>query len=85
MKSCITGKRGYPTLELAEEALIGAWIAFEYGKGSGPINVYQCDECGDFHLTSKGEMNTRLKSLIDSGEIAKQKLARSWEQRFKGR
>jgi hypothetical protein len=85
MPTCTTHKRCHATYELAEEALIGAHIAYSYGAGSRPVGVYQCDECGYYHLTSKGEFNARLKKMLDEGEIQKQKEANWWEDKFKGR
>jgi hypothetical protein len=85
MPTCTTHKRCHPTYDLAEEALIGAHIAYNYGKGSRPVNVYQCDQCGQYHLTSQGEVNARLQKMLDEGEIQKQKEANWWEGKFKGR
>lgn len=83
MQTCTTGKRCYLTIELAEEALIGAHINFNYGKGARPVGIYQCDDCGLFHLTSQGVMNKRLALMIEEGDIQKQKEARWWEDKFK--
>ena len=83
MNTCITHKRCYHTVELAEEALIGAHIHFEYGKGKKPIGVYQCDDCGQYHLTSQGEMNPKLKEMLEQGELQKQKEAKWWEGKFR--
>ena len=63
MLICPTAKRIYLTEGLAEEALIDAHSRNNYA-GSGPIAVYQCEDCGYYHFTSKGKMN--------------EKLARSW-------
>jgi hypothetical protein len=81
MKSCTTGKRSYLTYELAEEALIGANINFNTEKG--PVGIYQCEDCGQFHLTSKGAINKRLEQMQKEGEIQKQKEAKWWEEKFK--
>ncbi len=85
MNSCPSGKRVYQTLELAEEALIGAWIAYEYGKGNGPVAIYQCEDCGLYHFTSQGEMNKRLAQMLKEGKIQKQKEADKWERKFRKR
>lgn len=85
MRTCVTGKRCFVTHELAEEALIGAHVNHSYNKGNGPIGVYACDECGQFHLTSKGEMNKRLAEMLKDGEIQKQKEVNWWEQKFRRR
>ncbi|HOO10825.1 MAG TPA: hypothetical protein PKW06_12865 [Cyclobacteriaceae bacterium] len=85
MKTCPTRKRCHATYELAEEALIGAHLAYRFGKGRRPVGVYQCDECGLYHLTSRGEVNSRLQKMLDEGEIQKQKEANWWEGKFRKR
>lgn len=85
MQTCRSGKRSHINYELAEEALIGAHVAFNYGKGSGPVGVYQCEECGHYHLTSQGAMNKRLELLIKNGDIQKQREAQQWEGKWKKR
>jgi len=85
MKQCATGKRSYISYELAEEALIGANINYGRSHEKGPIGVYQCDDCGQYHLTSKGEINKRLDQLLKDGEIQKQKEAGWWEAKFRRR
>ncbi len=80
---CPTGKRLYATEQLAEDALIEAHINFEYPTGGGPVTVYHCEDCGCYHLTSKGTTNARLTQLINNGEIRKKKLAGQWERRMK--
>ncbi|MEQ8424623.1 MAG: hypothetical protein RIA63_07920 [Cyclobacteriaceae bacterium] len=83
MARCPSGKRSYHSLELAEEALIGAHIAYHYPKGTGPIDVYLCDDCGQYHLTSSGEMNPRLEEMLKEGEIQRQREAVWWEGRVR--
>lgn len=83
MQTCSTHKRCYASYELAEEALIGAHVTYNYGKSSRPVGVYQCDQCGQYHLTSQGEVNSRLKKMLDEGEIQRQKEAGWWEKKFK--
>ena len=79
------GKRAYTTPEIAEEALIEAHIQYQYPKGSGPIAIYQCEDCGRFHLTSRGEMNPTLAKYYEEGKIKLQKEAQQWMNRIKGR
>ncbi|HEY5692710.1 MAG TPA: hypothetical protein VIS49_14740 [Cyclobacteriaceae bacterium] len=85
MQTCRSGKRCFINFELAEEALIGAHVAYNYGKGSGPVGVYQCGECGHYHLTSQGIVNKRLEQLIKNGDIQKQREAHQWEGKWKKR
>lgn len=73
----------YITQDLAEDALIEARTAYEYPTGSGPIGVYQCDDCGHYHLTSKGDMNARLRRYIDEGKMKLQKEANRWLGKMK--
>jgi hypothetical protein len=83
MKKCITGKRLYISKQLAEDALIEAHIHFDYRAGGGPVAVYHCDECGDYHLTSRGPMNERLAEQLADGTIQRQKEASQWQGKFK--
>jgi len=83
MKKRITGKRLYISKQLAEDALIEAHIHFDYRAGGGPVAVYHCDECGDYHLTSRGPMNERLAEQLADGTIQRQKEASQWQGKFK--
>jgi hypothetical protein len=83
MKKCVSGKRLYPSRQLAEEALIESHIHFEHRAGGGPVAVYQCEECGEFHLTSRGPMNERLDKQLTDGTIKRLKEAARWQNRFK--
>lgn len=83
MKKCATGKRVYHSEQLAEDALIEAHIHFDYRAGGGPVAVYQCDECGEYHLTSRGQMNARLAQELSNGKIKKQKEASHWQTKYK--
>jgi hypothetical protein len=85
MERCVSGKRMYPSQEIAEDVLIESWIRFEYAEGSGPVAVYQCDDCGRFHLTSQGPMNEKLAEALSKGIIRRQREARNWADKFKRR
>ena len=78
MIKCISHKKCYQSQDLAEDALIEARTSFEYTKGNGPIAVYRCDDCGYFHLTSRGAINQRLADSMKSGKIQLQKEANKW-------
>lgn len=82
---CVSGKYRYPSQLLAEDALIELWSRNDYPAGRGPVSVYQCEDCGDFHFTSKGEMNPRLLEAIASKKISLQKEANKWLDKFKKR
>lgn len=83
MDRCISGKRVYPSEQIAEEVLIDAWTRYHYNSDEGPVAVYKCDDCGQYHLTSKGPMNERLAKALADGKISKQKEARHWEEKFR--
>lgn len=85
MIKCVTGKKAYLTQELAEEALIGAHTRFDYGKGKGPVGIYRCEDCGNFHLTSKGPVNSKLDQHLKDGTINRQKQADEWLNKFRRR
>jgi len=81
--SCRSGKKLFITAALAEDALLEAWANYHYTPSNGPRNIYQCDECGHFHFTSKGEMNTRLAEALKDGSIDRQREANRWMNKFK--
>lgn len=83
MDRCISGKRMYSSKEVAEDVLIEAWTRFDYSSGNGPVAVYQCEECGNYHLTSKGAMSEKLSQAISDGKIQRQKEADRWMDKIK--
>ncbi|MFY0651896.1 MAG: hypothetical protein JXQ96_07680 [Cyclobacteriaceae bacterium] len=83
--NCGTGKVSYASKEMAEEALIQNHSRNYYSTGSGPVNVYQCDACGEYHFTSKGDVSDLLKSPESQKKIAKNQEAHHWEQKWRGR
>jgi hypothetical protein len=82
---CVSGKRMYTTREVAEDVLIETRTRFEYGPDSGPVAVYQCEDCGHFHLTSKGPMNEKLTQALADGKIQRQKEADRWLAKLRKR
>lgn len=85
MQNCPTGKRMFVTQAMAEDALIDSWSRNEYNEGQAPVAIYQCDDCGYFHFTSKGPMNEKLSQNIASGKIKLQREANKWESKWKKR
>lgn len=85
MQNCSTHKKCYPSIEVAEDVLIEAHTTFNYSNNSGPQSVYKCDDCGHFHLTSRGPMNEKLSKYIGEGKIQRQKEANSWQDKLKKR
>ena len=85
MVKCVTNKKVYLREDIAVEALIEAHMHFNYGKGSGPLAVYKCEDCGNYHLTSKGSMNEKLASYLKEGKIERAVEAERWAKKFKRR
>lgn len=80
---CVTGKKMYASREIAEDVLIELWMTNIYPPGQGPLAVYRCDDCGEWHLTSRGPMNARLSEAIQSGAIKRGQEAKKWERKLK--
>jgi hypothetical protein len=85
MITCSSNKKVYLTEDIAEEALIQAHMLFDYSKGGGPIAVYRCEDCGNYHLTSKGIMNSKLADYLKGGKLDRDKEAERWMRKLKGR
>jgi ABC-type ATPase with predicted acetyltransferase domain len=83
MKTCPSKKKMYLSELLAEEALLEVRSTYHYGKGSAPIAVYRCEDCGCYHLTSKGIINAKLEKHIKEGKVSLQKEANYWLDKFK--
>ncbi|HLT79559.1 MAG TPA: hypothetical protein VKZ86_00925 [Cyclobacteriaceae bacterium] len=85
MTTCPTGKRGFVSEEIAVDALIGAWVRYDHSRGDGPVTIYLCDDCGQYHLTSKGPMHETLKKYLADGTISRMSQAEEWMRRLKKR
>jgi hypothetical protein len=85
MTKCVSNKKMYPTMDVAEDALIEARTNFEFPSGHGPVGVYQCEDCGYFHLTSRGPVNEKLARHLADGKIKLQKEANKWLGKMKKR
>jgi hypothetical protein len=85
VKPCSSGKKQFVTEAIAEEALIDAQASYDYGRTSGPVAVYLCDECGYYHLTSRGPMNAKLSAFLQEGKLSRERIARQWTEKFKKR
>ncbi|MGB3465267.1 MAG: hypothetical protein WBA74_08355 [Cyclobacteriaceae bacterium] len=81
--NCSTGKRMYDTEDLAVEALIANRSRFHHGDNSGPINVYQCDDCGNWHFTSRGPEHPLLHSDEVQKRISLNREAGYWERKLR--
>jgi hypothetical protein len=79
---CVTGKVCYQTRVEAIQALIKNWIEKNHRVGMGPINVYECLDCGNWHFTSKGMKATELIENLESGRIEKERKMFGWKSDF---
>ena len=85
MVKCVSNKKPYPTKEIAEDALIETHMQVEFKKGDGPIAVYLCEDCGNYHFTSQGPANTKLEQAMNDGKIKRQREANAWLDKLKKR
>lgn len=80
--NCSSGKLSYSTRALAEDALIDLHIRRNFPEDQGPQNVYECDICGNWHLTSRApSRNQRLQEMMDSGQLRLKQQAYKWGNR----
>ena len=77
--SCITNKKGYYTEPEVQEALIRSQIGFR----TSATNYYVCEECGEFHLTSKAGVHPLLKTQEVQERIRKEQQEQDWNQRLR--
>ena len=83
MSKCVSGKNSFYSRELAIEALIQNHIRFNHREGSGPINVYQCDHCHDWHFTSRQPIADELIDANTQDKIKKESTALNWELKLR--
>ena len=81
--TCPSGKKLYATAQLAEDVLIELWTRNAYHNNQGPVNYYQCEDCGNYHLTSKGSMNEKLAQYLASDQVRIQREATRWLDKLK--
>ncbi len=73
-------KRSYLSEELAITALLEVRGRFEMNSS---VTVYCCEDCGQWHLTSKGDIHPQLKVFLQSGKINRQREAEYWERKLR--
>ncbi len=83
MMTCRTGKRCFETEAIAEEALIQNHIVNHYQGQEGPKTIYQCDECGNWHFTSRGQFHPLFEDEEVVDRIKRERLANSWERHLR--
>ena len=76
---CSTGKNGYFTEEEVQEALIRSHIKFIKAAN----NYYQCKDCGEYHLTSQGELHPLINNPQVQQRIKREQRSQEWEGRFR--
>lgn len=79
--SCPSGKRAFTSEVQAEEALIDTRTR-RGDERNGPVGVYRCDDCGQYHLTSKGTLNARLAQYIKEGKLKLNQEAERWKSKL---
>ena len=83
MDKCVSGKRIYASEDVALEALIQHHIINNYRANEGPINVYECQDCTNWHFTSKGKKHSAFDDPDILRTIEREKRAHNWERGFK--
>jgi molybdenum cofactor biosynthesis enzyme MoaA len=78
-RSCSTGKKGFSTQPMAVEALLHTHVHYVASK---TVNVYQCELCNQWHLTSKGELHPELKQAVDDGTLQERIKKLEWERKY---
>lgn len=81
--TCSTGKRAFFDEEAAIEALIQSKIDHHHKIDQGAINVYRCEFCNEWHLTSKGELHKVLNEPQVLSRIKRGQTGRYWEEKYR--
>ena len=76
---CSSGKKGYYTEPEVQEALIRSHISFR----SSATNYYVCEECGEFHLTSKINKHPLLNSPEVISRIKQEQQEQDWQSKLR--
>ena len=79
---CTTGKKCFDTKDQADQALINIHALGNFRAGSGPIAVYQCEDCNYWHFTSKGNKSSLLDDPEVKDHIKKTQQSRFWEDKL---
>jgi hypothetical protein len=81
--ACITGKIAYDSMEIAGEALVQNHVRNAHRAGAGPINIYQCQDCGKWHFTSQGARYHLLQDPEVIDRIRREQMANHWEKKLR--
>ena len=82
---CSSGKKCFISQEEAEISLLEYRSEANFRIGSGPINVYECHICEQWHFTSKGKPSHLLKENVEHFKKSGNSEARFWEDKLKRR
>ncbi|MCP4457263.1 MAG: hypothetical protein GY816_04435 [Cytophagales bacterium] len=80
---CSSGKTSFESKELAEEALIQNHIRSNHRKGSGPQNVYECQDCGEWHFTSRPPASELFSDKDILNRMDLERRSYDWERKVK--
>ncbi len=83
LNKCVSGKRVFESYDIALEALIQHHIMNDYKKGEGPINVYECQDCGHWHFTSREPAHSLFEDDDTIKRISLARRANYWEKNLK--
>ena len=79
----VTRKRSFESREIAEEALRHHHTRQFHADDQGPVNVYECDHCGQWHFTSKGPVHQLLQDASFKDHMKREREAFHWERRLR--
>ncbi len=79
----VTRKVCFDSEVIAEEALLSHHARQFHRNHSGPINIYQCEHCGSWHFTSKGEIHPKLRAPEQLAQLRKEREAFDWERKLR--
>lgn len=79
----VTRKRSFSDEALALNALLQNQSNNFHKEEAGPINIYECMHCHDWHFTSKGERHPDLDQSELSEMMSKERLANHWERKLR--
>jgi len=80
---CLSGKISFVSRELAEEALIQNHIRNNHRKGAGPQNIYECEDCGEWHFTSRPPAIPLLSDKNILKRMQDERRSMDWERKIK--
>ncbi len=83
MRTCSSKKISYSSYHAALTALKEVHVKAGYRIQEGPQNIYRCEICDQYHLTSKGAAHPELKSGSGNFSERTQNEISRWKDKFK--